>query len=83
MQHSSPSYVIIPLSSNKGDVILNDEYVSAYAIAKICGYNGSFNDFKIKYDQYCEEINEEISEEEPTLAKVSASTNPFRRHSPF
>lgn len=48
---------------------MNDEYVSAYAIAKICGYNGSFNDFKIKYDQYCEEINEEISEEEPTLAK--------------
>lgn len=62
---------------------MNDEYVSAYAIAKICGYNGSFNDFKIKYYQYCEEINEEISEEEPTLAKVSASTNPFRRHSPF
>ena len=42
---------------------MNDKYVSAYAIAKICGYNGSFNDFKIKYDQYCEEINEEISEE--------------------
>lgn len=42
---------------------MNDEYVSAYAIAKICGYNGSFNDFKIKYDQYYEEINEEISEE--------------------
>nr|DAL68917.1 MAG TPA: hypothetical protein [Caudoviricetes sp.] len=83
MQHSSPFYVIIPLSSNKGGVILNDEYVSAYAIAKICGYNGSFNDFKIKYDQYYEEINEEISEEEPTLEKVSASTNPFRRHSPF
>lgn len=83
MQHSSPFYVIIPLSSNKGGVILNDEYVSAYAIAKICGYNGSFNDFKTKYNQYCEEINEEISEEEPTLAKVSASTNPFRRHSPF
>lgn len=62
---------------------MNDEYVSAYAIAKICGYNGSFNDFKTKYNQYCEEINEEISEEEPTLAKVSASTNPFRRHSPF
>ena len=83
MQHSSPFYVLIPLSSNKGGVILNDEYVSAYAIAKICGYNGSFNDFKIKYDQYYEEINEEISEEEPTLEKVSASTNPFRRHSPF
>ena len=83
MQHSSPFYVIIPLSSNKVGVILNDEYVSAYAIAKICGYNGSFNDFKIKYDQYYEEINEEISEEEPTLEKVSASTNPFRRHSPF
>lgn len=62
---------------------MNDEYVSAYAIAKTCGYNGSFNDFKIKYDQYCEEIKEEILKEEPTLAKVSASTNPFRRHSPF
>ena len=77
---------------------MNDEYVSAYAIAKICGYNGSFNDFNIVSDDFSvadveelyengeitqEDINEEISEEEPTLAKVSASTNPFRRHSPF
>jgi hypothetical protein len=78
MQHSSPFYVIIPLSSNKGGVILNDEYVSAYAIAKICGYNGSFNDFKIKYDQYCEEIKKSLPKEENQLSSVEVAENPFR-----
>lgn len=32
------------------------DYVSAYAIAKICGYTGSFDDFKNLYDQYYSEI---------------------------
>lgn len=57
---------------------MNDEYVSAYAIAKICGYNGSFNDFKTKYDQYCEEIKETIPEKGNPQSIVEAAENPFR-----
>ncbi len=57
---------------------MNDEYVSAYAIAKICGYNGSFNDFKIKYDQYCEEIKKSLPKEENQLSSVEVAENPFR-----
>ena len=57
---------------------MNDEYVSAYAIAKICGYNGSFNDFKTKYDQYREEIKETIPENVNPQSIVEAAENPFR-----
>ena len=32
------------------------DYVSAYAIAKICGYAGTFDDFKSLYDQYYSDI---------------------------
>ena len=34
----------------------NKEYASAYAIAKVCGYSGSFDDFKKLYDQYYSDI---------------------------
>ncbi len=52
------------------------EYASAYAIAKICGYTGNFDDFKNLYDQYYSEII--MSLPDPVLDKVEAIPNPFR-----
>ena len=57
---------------------MNNEYVSAYAIAKICGCNDSFNGFKTKYDQYREEIKESLPKEENQLSSVEVAENPFR-----
>ena len=57
---------------------MNNEYVSAYAIAKICVCNDSFNDFKTKYDQYREEIKESLPKEENQLSSVEVAENPFR-----
>ena len=54
------------------------EYASAYAIAKICGYTGSFDDFKNLYDQYYSEIIMSLPEEKPQLAKAEAISNPFQ-----
>lgn len=54
------------------------EYASAYAIAKICGYTGSFDDFKNLYDQYYSEIVNSLPEEKPQLAKSEAISNPFQ-----
>ena len=54
------------------------EYASAYAIAKICGYSGSFDDFKNLYDQYRSEIIQSLPEENQRPAKVEAVSNPFR-----
>lgn len=53
-------------------------YISAYATAKICGYNGSYDDFRKLYDQYYSEIISSISTKEPQLAKAEATNNPFR-----
>ena len=47
-------------------------------IAKICGCNDSFNDFKTKYDQYREEIKESLPKEENQLSSVEVAENPFR-----
>lgn len=55
-----------------------EKYVSAYAIAKICGYNVSYDDFKKLYDQYYSEIISSLPTEEPQLAKIEAASNPFR-----
>ena len=52
------------------------EFASAYAIAKICGYSESFDDFKNLYDQYYSEIITSLPE--PDSAKVDAVPNPFR-----
>lgn len=54
------------------------EYASAYAIAKICGYTGSFDDFKNLYDQYYSEIINSLPEEKPQLAKAEAISNTFQ-----
>ena len=53
-----------------------EQIASLYATAKICGYNGSFDDFKKLYDQYYSEIVDSLPE--PALAKAEAATNPFR-----
>lgn len=53
-------------------------YISAYATAKICGYNGSYDDFRKLYDQCYSEIISSISTKEPQLAKAEATNNPFR-----
>lgn len=53
------------------------EYASAYAIAKICGYTGNFDDFKNLYDQYYSEIIMSLPEEKPQLAIAAAINNPF------
>lgn len=55
-----------------------EKYMSAYATAKICGYNGSYDDFRKLYDQYCSEITSSIPAKEPQLAKAEATSNPFR-----
>lgn len=54
-----------------------EQSASLYATAKICGYNGSFDDFKKLYDQYYSEVIETLPVEEPQLAEVNAAFNPF------
>lgn len=54
------------------------EYASAYAIAKICGYTGNFDDFKNLYTQYYSEIVNSLPEEKSQLAKAEAISNPFQ-----
>lgn len=56
-----------------------EQIVSAYATAKICGYNGSFDDFKKLYVQYYSEIINSLPAEKPQSAKIEATINPFRR----
>lgn len=41
-----------------------EKYISAYATAKICGYNGSYDDFRKLYDQYYSEIISSVPAEE-------------------
>lgn len=53
------------------------EYASAYAIAKICGYSGSFDDFKKLYDQYFSDIIKSLPEEKPEPARAEACKHPF------
>ena len=55
----------------------NKEYASAYAVAKICGYSGSFDDFKKLYDQYYSDIIESLPEEKPESARAEAYKHPF------
>lgn len=55
-----------------------ENYISVYATAKICGYNGSYDDFRKLYDRYYSEIISSISTKEPQLAKAVATNNPFR-----
>lgn len=55
-----------------------EKYISAYATAKICGYNGSYDDFRKLYDQYYSEIISSAPAEELQLAKAEATNNPFR-----
>lgn len=52
------------------------EYASLYTVAKICGFNKSFDDFKKLYDQYYPETINALPE--PDIDKVEAVSNPFR-----
>lgn len=58
------------------------EYASAYAIARTCGFNQGFDDFRKLYDQYYSEAIEAIPEK-PQLAKVEVVSNPFRNRKNF
>ena len=60
-----------------------EQIASLYATAKICGYNGSFDDFKELYDQYYPETINSLPAEEPQLAKVEAINNPLRNSKYF
>ena len=60
-----------------------EKYMSAYATAKICGYNGSYDDFRKLYDQYYSETINSLPAEEPQLAKVEAINNPLRNPKHF
>ena len=51
------------------------ELASAYAVAKICGYTGLFDDYS--------EIIKSLPEEEPQLANIEAVANPFRNPKHF
>ena len=53
------------------------EYASAYAISKVCGYAGNFDDFKNLYTQYYSETVNSLPEEKPQLAKCEAAINPM------
>ena len=57
--------------------MITEKYVSAYATAKICGYNGSYDDFRKLYDQYYSEIIKTLPEEKPEQARAEAAINPM------
>ena len=62
----------------RGEIMETEIIVASYTTAKICGYKGSYDDFKKLYDQYYSETINSISTNEPQLAKAEATNNPFR-----
>lgn len=57
----------------------NNQNASSYAIAKVLGYNKSFEQFIEEYSQYYEETLQSIKSQTPTNT-VQATQNPFRTH---
>lgn len=55
----------------------NAQIASAYALAKICGFSGSFNDFKLMYDQYYSKAIKELDNPSKKCATVKAFERPF------
>lgn len=55
----------------------NAQIASAYALAKICGFSGSFNNFKIMYDQYYSEAIKNLEKQSGNHAEVKAFKRPF------
>lgn len=55
----------------------NTQIASTYVLAKICGFSGSFNDFKIMYDQYYSEAIKELDNPSKKYATVKAFERPF------
>lgn len=56
----------------------NKQLASAYAIAKVLGYDKSVDDFKEKYGQYYSETINELNSKPVNPAKVEAVQNPFK-----
>lgn len=67
----------------RGEIMETEIIVASYTTAKICGYKGSYDDFKKLYDQYYSEIINSLPTEEPQLAKVEAINNPLRNSKYF
>lgn len=67
----------------RGEIMDTEIIVASYATAKICGYKGSYDDFKKLYDQYYLETINSLPAEEPQLAKVEAINNPLRNPKHF
>ena len=78
-------YAIISLSffMKRGEIMETEIIVASYTTAKICGYKGSYDDFKKLYDQYYSETINSLPTEEPQLAKVEAINNPLRNSKYF
>lgn len=55
----------------------NTQIASSYALAKICGFSGSFNDFKTMYDQYYSEAIKDLEKHPENRAEVKAFKRPF------
>lgn len=55
----------------------NAQIASAYALAKIYGFSGSFNVFKTMYDQYYSEAIENLKKQPENYAEVKAFKRPF------
>ena len=62
----------------RGEIMETEIIVASYTTAKICGYKGSYDDFKKLYDQYYSEIVNSLPEEKPDQAKCEATINPMR-----
>ena len=67
----------------RGEIMETEIIVASYTTAKICGYKGSYYDFKKLYDQYYSETINSLPTEEPQLAKVEAINNPLRNSKYF
>lgn len=55
----------------------NAQIASVYALAKNCGFSGSFNNFKIMYDQYYSEAIKNLEKQSDNHAEVKAFKRPF------
>ena len=67
----------------RGEIMETEIIVASYTTAKICGYKGSYDDFKKLYDQYYSETINSLPTKEPQLAKVEAINNPLRNSKYF
>lgn len=55
----------------------NKELANAFAIAKVCGFDKSIDEFQKMYSQYYNEAIKELNSKPIETAKVTATKNPF------